>query len=154
MTWHMCLIPPIWLLHLIIRQGRLIPPLLLLLLLLKTTTSRICPSTVRLVIFTTELHGVVTFRVIRMTVARQSLNKAYSVSHQNQKETAQTQAQGPLRQTNTGAQENLTKGHRARKTSARRNARQVPKTHKTNTTNVCAKLLTTGLSGCATHYSD
>ena len=29
-----------------------------------------------------------------------------------------------------------------RKTSARRNARQVPKIHKTNTTNVCAQLLT------------
>ena len=62
-----------------------------------------CPSTVRLVIFTTKLHGVVTFReyvetvaplptvdvksvtVIRMTIAKQSLNKAYSVSHQNQR---------------------------------------------------------------------
>ena len=58
------------------------------------------------------------------------------------KETAQTQAQGPLRQTNTGSHENLTKGHRVRKTSARRNARQVPKIHQTNTTNVCAQLLT------------
>ena len=100
MTWHVCLIPPIWLLHLIIRQGRLVPPHLLL---LKIATSRMCPSTVRLVIFTTDLHGVVTLReyvetvaplptvdvksvtVIRMTVARQSLNKAYSVSHQNQR---------------------------------------------------------------------
>ena len=99
MTWHVCLIPPIWLLHLNIRQKRLIPPLLLL----KTTTSRTCPSTVRLVIFTTELHGVVTLReyvetvaplptvdvmsviVIRITVARQFLNKAYSVPHQNQR---------------------------------------------------------------------
>ena len=88
---YMCLIPPIWLLHLITRQGRLIPPLLLL---LKIATSRTCPSTVRWVIFTTELRGVVTFReyvgtvaplptvdvksvtVVRMTVARQSLNKA------------------------------------------------------------------------------
>ena len=98
MTWHMCLIPPIWLLHLITRQKRMIPPLLLL--LLKTATSRICTSTVRLVIFTTEFYGVVIFReyvetvaplptvdvmsvtVVRMTVARQSLNRAYSVSHQ------------------------------------------------------------------------
>ena len=66
MTWHVCLIPPIWLLHLIIRQGHLIQPLLLL---LKIPSSRMCPSTVRLVIFTTELHGVVTLREYVETVA-------------------------------------------------------------------------------------
>ena len=54
MTRYICLTPPIWLSRPIIRQRRLIRPLLLL--LLKTATSRICPSTVRLVIFTTELH--------------------------------------------------------------------------------------------------
>ena len=48
--------------------------------------------------------------VIRMTVPRHSLNKAYSVS-----------------------------GHRARKTPARRDARQAPKTHRTNTTNARAQ---------------
>ena len=79
-----------------------------------------------------EVVDVMSVTVVRMTVARQSLNRAYSVS----KETAQTYAQGPLRQTNTGVHKNLTKGHRVRNTSARRNARQVPKTHKTNTTNV------------------
>ena len=96
MTRHMCLIPPIWFSRLIIKQQRLIPPLLLL--LLKTATSRICPSTVRLVIFTTEPHrnfsqivetvaplptvDVMSVTVVRMTVARQSLIRAYSVSHQ------------------------------------------------------------------------
>ena len=75
----------------------------------------------------------------RKTVSEQGVQR---VTSKSKKETAQTQAQGPLRQTNTGAHENLTKGHRVRKTSARRNARQVPKTHKTNTTNVCAQLLT------------
>ena len=96
MTRYICLTPPIWLSRLTIRQRRLIRPLLLL--LLKTATSRICPSTVRLVIFTTELHcnfsrivetvaplptvDVMSVTVVRMTVARQSLNRAYSVSHQ------------------------------------------------------------------------
>ena len=75
----------------------------------------------------------------RKTVSEQGVQR---VTSKSKKETAQTEVQGPLRQTNTGAHENLTKGHRVRKTSQRRDARQVPKTHKTNTTNVCAQLLT------------
>ena len=55
----MCFIPPVLLLRLIIRQVRLSPPFLLL---LKISSSRTCPRTVRLVIFKTDLHGVVTLR--------------------------------------------------------------------------------------------
>ena len=84
----------------------------------------------------------------RKTVSEQGVQR---VTSKSKKETAQTQAQGPLRQTNTGAHESLTKRHRVRKTSARGNARQVPKTHKTNTTNVCAQLLTQGLASGASH---
>ena len=58
-TWHVCLIPPVLLLRLIIRQVRLSPSFLLL---LKISSSRTCARTVRLVIFTTDLHGVVTLR--------------------------------------------------------------------------------------------
>ena len=43
MTWHVCLIP-------------------LVLLLLKISSSRTCPRTVRLVIFTTDLRRVETLR--------------------------------------------------------------------------------------------
>ena len=60
----------------------------------------------------------------RNTVSEQGVQR---VTSKSKKETAKKQAEGPLRQTNTGAHENLTKGHRLRKTSARRNARQVPK---------------------------
>ena len=137
MTWHMCLIPPIW-------------------LLLKIATSRICTSTVRLVIFTTELHrnfsriaetvaplptvNVMFVTVVRMTVARESLNRAYSVSHQ--RKLRRHKLKGPWGKQTRVYMKNLTKRHRVRKTSARRNARQVPKRHKTKTTNVCAQLLT------------
>ena len=72
----------------------------------------------------------------RKTVSEQGVPRITS------KETAQTEAQEPLRQTNTDTHENLTKEHRVRKTSARRNARQVPKIHKTKTTKMCAQLLT------------
>ena len=102
MTRYMCLTPQIWLSRLIIRQRRLIRPLLLL--LLKTATSRICPSNVRLVIFTTELHrkfsrivetvaplptvDVMSVTVVRMTVA--GTVSEQSVQRITSKETAQT----------------------------------------------------------------
>ena len=60
--------------------------------------------------------------VVRMTVTRQSLNKANSVSHQNQRKTMRR----PCEKTSVGTT----------------NARQVPKTHKTNTTNGCSQQLT------------
>ena len=65
-TWHVCLIPPVLLLSLIIRKVRLSPPFLLL---LKISSSRTCPRTVRLVIFTTDLHRVVSLRQYVETVA-------------------------------------------------------------------------------------
>ena len=64
-TWHVCLIPPVLLLRLIIRKVLLSPPFLLL----KISSSRTCPRTVRLVIFTTDLYGVVTLREYVETVA-------------------------------------------------------------------------------------
>ena len=67
-TWHVCLIPPVLLLRLIIRHVCLIPPVLLL---LKISSSRTCPRTVLLVIFTTDLHGVVILREYGETVAPQ-----------------------------------------------------------------------------------
>ena len=96
----MCLIPPVLLLRLLIRQVRLSPPFLLL---LKISSSRTCPCTVRLVIFTTDLHGVVTLReyvetvaplptvdvmaviVAASSVSRQIAQGEQSSSHQNQR---------------------------------------------------------------------
>ena len=75
--------------------------------ILVVVEDRTCSSTVRLVNFTTDLHGVVTLReyvatvaplptvdvmsvtVVRMTVTRQSLNKTRTTS-QSEEETAQT----------------------------------------------------------------
>ena len=96
------------------RCGHLRTPLLLSsLFLLKISSSRTCSRTVRLVIFTTDLHGVVTLRenietvaplptvdvmaviVLTTTVTTVSAHGAQRPSHQNQrKETAQTIAQG------------------------------------------------------------
>ena len=110
----MCLIPPIWLSRLIIRQRRFDSTTLVV--VAENRCSRMCPSTVRLVIFTTELHrnfsrivgtvaplptvdvmSVTVVRMIRKTVSEQSVQRATS------KEIAQIFARGPLWQTNTGA---------------------------------------------------
>ena len=48
----------------------------------------------------------------RRTVSEQGVQR---VTSKSKKETALTQAEGPLRQTNTGAHEKLTRGHRVRK---------------------------------------
>ena len=107
-TWHVCLIPPVLLLRLIIRKVRLSPPFLLI------SSSRTWPRTVRLVIFTTDLHGVVTLReyvetvaplptvdvmaviVVATSVTRQyRTRRAKLVTSKAKEETAQTEAQGP-----------------------------------------------------------
>ena len=93
-TWHVCLVPPVLLLRLIIRKVRLSPPFFLL---LKISSSRTCSRTVRLVIFTSDLHGVVTLRecvenvaplptvdVMAVIVVATSVTRQYR-THQNQK---------------------------------------------------------------------
>ena len=100
-SWHVCLVPPVLLLRLIIRQGRLSPPFSLL---LKISSSQTCTRTVRLVIFTTDLHGVVTLReyieavaplptvdvmaviVLTTSVTRQSPHTASKARHVKNKE--------------------------------------------------------------------
>ena len=77
--------------------------------------------------------------VARMTVTGQSLNKAHSVSHQNQKKKLRRQKLQGLRGKQTRVHEkNQHEDTMCEKTSAgTTNARQVPRTHKTNTTSGC-----------------
>ena len=123
-TWHVCLIPPVLLLRLIIRQVRLSPSFLLL---LKISSSRTCARTVRLVIFTTDLHGVVTLReyveteaplptvdvmaviVVATSVTRQYPHKVSKARHIKIKggNCADISSRA-VRETNTGAREKST----------------------------------------------
>ena len=154
-TWHVCLILPVLVLRLIIRQVRLSPPFLLL---LKISSSRTCPRTVRLVIFITDLHGVVTLCqhvetvappptadviaviVVTTSVTTQSPHTASKARHikikgRRELKCREKNKHGCTRKIHTRTP--CVKNH------CRNNERTTgPKTHKTNTTNRCSQLLT------------
>ena len=150
----MCLVPPVLLLRLIIRKVRFSPPFFLL---LKISSSRTCSRTVRLVIFTSDLHGVVTLRecvetvaplptvdVMAVIVVATSVTRQYR-THQNQKKKLRRQKlKGSEKQTQVH-EKNQHEDTKCEKPLhyQQTHARQVPKTHKTNTTNGCSQFVDT-----------